>query len=84
MQREGRDLLSYVLHIFATSMDVHIKNVSFLLEEGDDWYITPADNLTFFCFNLDNRFDSAHYLNVCGSKTMDITHTDLLIFGKPL
>lgn len=70
-----------IFNIFATNVDAHIKNFSFMMEEGDDWHITPAYDLTFSCINPDNRFDPAHYLKVCG-KTMDITRSDLLSFGK--
>ena len=70
-----------VFNILSTNVDAHIKNFSFMMEEGGDWHITPAYDLTFSCFNPGNRFDPAHYLKVCG-KTMNIKRDDLLNFGK--
>lgn len=48
-----------IFNIFATNVYAHIKNFSFMLEEGGDWHITPAYDLTFSCFNLSNRFAPA-------------------------
>lgn len=70
-----------IFNILTTNVDAHIKNFSFMMEKGGDWHITPAYDLTFSCFNPGNRFDPAHSLKVCG-KTMNITRSDLLGFGK--
>lgn len=64
-----------------TNVDAHIKNFSFMMEEGGDWHITPAYDLTFSCLNPGNRFDPMHYLKVAGKKT-DINRDDLIEFGR--
>lgn len=70
-----------VFNILTTNVDAHIKNFSFMMEEGGDWHITPAYDLTFSCLNPGNRFDPMHYLKVSGKKT-DINRDDLIEFGR--
>ena len=70
-----------VFNILATNVDAHIKNFSFMMQEGGDWHITPAYDLTFSCFNPGNKFDPAHYLSLNG-KTMNINANDLLTLGR--
>ena len=70
-----------VFNILATNVDAHIRNFSFMMEEGGDWHITPAYDLTFSCFNPGNKFDPAHYLRI-GGKTVDIGYEDLMEFGR--
>lgn len=70
-----------VFNILTTNVDAHIKNFSFMMEEGDNWHITPAYDLTFSCFNPGNKFDPSHYLSLNG-KTMNIGANDLLTFGR--
>ena len=70
-----------VFNILTTNVDAHIKNFSFMMKEGGDWHITPAYDLTFSCFNPDNKFDPAHYLSLNG-KTMNINANDLLTLGR--
>ena len=31
-----------IFNILSTNVDAHIKNFSFMMEEGGDWHITPA------------------------------------------
>ena len=70
-----------VFNILTTNVDAHIRNFSFMMEEGGEWHITPAYDLTFSCFNPGNKFDPAHYLRI-GGKTIDISYEDLMEFGK--
>lgn len=70
-----------VFNILATNVDAHIRNFSFMMEEGGTWHITPAYDLTFSCFNPGNKFDPAHYLRI-GGKTVDIEYEDLVEFGR--
>ena len=70
-----------VFNILATNVDAHIRNFSFMMEEGGTWHITPAYDLTFSCFNPGNKFDPAHYLRI-GGKTVDIGYEDLVEFGR--
>lgn len=70
-----------VFNILATNVDAHIRNFSFMMEEGGGWHITPAYDLTFSCFNPGNKFDPAHYLRING-KSMSIEYEDLMEFGK--
>ena len=57
-----------VFNILATNVDAHIRNFSFMMEEGGTWHITPAYDLTFSCFNPGNKFD--------------IGYEDLVEFGR--
>ena len=70
-----------VFNILTCNVDAHIKNFSFMMEEGGDWHITPAYDLTFSCFNPGNKFDPAHYLSLNG-KTMNVNANDLLTLGR--
>ena len=70
-----------VFNILTTNVDAHIKNFSFMMKEGGGWHITPAYDLTFSCFNPDNKFDPAHYLSLNG-KRMYIDASDLLTLGR--
>lgn len=70
-----------VFNVLTTNVDAHIRNFSFLMEEGGSWHLTPAYDLTFSCFNPGNNFDPDHYLRVCG-KTTAITHDDLVKFAR--
>ena len=73
-RRNGKNT---VFNILATNVDAHIRNFSFMMEEGGTWHITPAYDLTFSCFNPGNKFDPAHYLRI-GGKTVDIGYEDLV------
>jgi len=70
-----------VFNVLATNVDAHIRNFSFMLEEGGSWHITPAYDLTFSCYNPGNDFDPCHYLRING-KTMNIRRDDLLSFAE--
>ena len=70
-----------VFNILTTNVDAHIKNFSFMMQEGGGWHITPAYDLTFSCFNPGNKFDPAHYLSLNG-KTMNVNANDLLTLGR--
>ena len=70
-----------VFNILTTNVDAHIKNFSFMMQEGGGWHITPAYDLTFSCFNPGNKFDPALYLSLNG-KTMNVNANDLLTLGR--
>lgn len=70
-----------VFNILSTNVDAHIRNFSFMMEEGGEWHITPAYDITFSCFNPGNKFDSSHYLSI-GGKTININRDDLIQLGR--
>lgn len=70
-----------VFNILTTNVDAHIRNFSFMMQEGGPWHITPAYDLTFSCFNPRNNFDPSHYLSMNG-KTMGVDADDMLTLGR--
>lgn len=70
-----------VFNILANNTDDHIKNFSFLLEEGASWKLSPAYDLTF----IFNKYGTGPELGQCISlygKYEGITKSDLLEFAK--
>ena len=69
-----------VFNILTCNVDAHIRNFEFMMERGGDWHITPAFDLTFSCFNPQNKLDEYHYLSMNGKRTA-ITRDDMLNFA---
>ncbi|MBR3092659.1 MAG: type II toxin-antitoxin system HipA family toxin [Bacteroidaceae bacterium] len=69
-----------VFNILTCNVDAHIRNFEFMMEQGGEWHITPAFDLTFSCFNPKNRIDEYHYLSMNGKRTA-ITRDDMLAFA---
>lgn len=70
-----------VFNILTTNVDAHIRNFEFMMEQGGDWHITPAFDLTFSCFNPHNKLDEYHYLSMNGKRT-GITNEDMVAFAR--
>lgn len=70
-----------VFNILTTNVDAHIRNFEFMMEQGGDWHITPAFDLTFSCFNPHNKLDEYHYLSMNGKRT-GITKKDMVAFAR--
>lgn len=70
-----------VFNILTTNVDAHIRNFEFMMEQGGSWHITPAFDLTFSCFNPNNKLDEYHYLSMNG-KRMGITNEDMIGFAR--
>ena len=51
------------------------------MEQGGKWHITPAFDLTFSCFNPNNKLDEYHYLSMNGKRT-GITDEDMVSFAR--
>lgn len=68
-------------NVMANNTDDHNKNFSFLLEEGGQWHIAPAYDMTFI-FNLNGTGPNAGRRMSIGGKTTDITKSDLLDFAQ--
>lgn len=69
-----------IFNILTCNVDAHIRNFEFMMEQGGDWHITPAFDLTFSCFNPNNKLDEYHYLSMNGKRTA-ITRDDMLSFA---
>jgi len=69
-----------IFNILTCNVDAHIRNFEFMMEQGGDWHITPAFDLTFSCFNPHNKLDEYHYLSMNGKRTA-ITKNDMLNFA---
>ena len=70
-----------VFNILTCNVDAHIRNFEFMMEQGGDWHISPAFDLTFSCFNPNNKLDEYHYLSMNGKRTA-ITREDILSFAR--
>jgi serine/threonine-protein kinase HipA len=69
-----------IFNILTCNVDAHIRNFEFMMEQEGDWHITPAFDLTFSCFNPNNKLDEYHYLSMNGKRTA-ITKDDMLSFA---
>lgn len=70
-----------VFNVMSNNTDDHNKNFSFLLEEGGEWRLAPAYDVTFI-FNLYGTGPNRDRRLSIGGKTADITKADLLAFAR--
>lgn len=70
-----------IFNMLTCNVDAHIRNFEFMMEQGGDWHITPAFDLTFSCFNPHNKLDEYHYLSMNGKRTA-VTRDDMLSFAR--
>lgn len=70
-----------VFNILANNTDDHIKNFSFMLEEGGRWKLSPAYDLTFVMNATGTGPNEEHVFSI-GGKFTDISNEDLLFFAK--
>ena len=70
-----------VFNILTTNVDAHIRNFEFMMKQDGIWHITPAFDLTFSCFNSNNKLDEYHYLSMNGKRT-GITKEDMVGFAR--
>ena len=70
-----------IFNILTCNVDAHIRNFEFMMQQGNNWHITPAFDLTFSCFNPNNKLDAYHYLSMNGKRTA-ITRDDMLSFAR--
>lgn len=70
-----------VFNILTTNVDAHIRNFEFMMEQDGVWHITPAFDLTFSCYNPNNKLDAYHYLSMNGKRTA-ITYNDMVVFAR--
>ena len=61
-----------VFNVLANNTDDHIKNFSFLLEEGERWKLSPAYDLTFI-FNATGTAPNDQHVFSVGGKLTRIT-----------
>ena len=70
-----------IFNILTCNVDAHIRNFEFMMEPGGQWHITPAFDLTFSCFNPNNKLDEYHYLSMNGKRTA-ISRDDMISFAR--
>jgi serine/threonine-protein kinase HipA len=70
-----------IFNILTCNVDAHIRNFEFMMEPSGQWHITPAFDLTFSCFNPNNKLDEYHYLSMNGKRTA-ISHDDMISFAR--
>lgn len=70
-----------VFNVMANNTDDHSKNFSFMLEEGGNWHMAPAYDITFIFNHNATGPNKEHRLSICG-KTAGISRPDLLEFAR--
>ncbi len=71
-----------VFNVVARNQDDHTKNISFLMDEGGGWRLSPAYDVTY-AYDPANKWMHAHQMSING-KTDGITKTDLTAVAKAM
>lgn len=72
--------MQMVFNVAASNRDDHTKNFSFLMNEGGEWTLSPAYDLTF-PRDPYQSFNSAHQIHI-NRKTKDILREDVVAVAK--
>ena len=65
-----------VFNVVVRNQDDHTKNISFLMDRGGKWHLSPAYDMGY-AYNPDGQWTSAHQMSTNG-KFSGITKDDLL------
>ena len=65
-----------VFNVVVRNQDDHTKNISFLMDRGGKWHLSPAYDMGY-AYNHDGQWTSAHQMSING-KFSGITKDDLL------
>jgi len=65
-----------VFNILAANCDDHTKNISFLLQQGGEWELAPAYDVTH-AYNPDGEWTHQHLMSVNG-RFRDISRADVM------
>ena len=65
-----------VFNVVVRNQDDHTKNISFLMDRGGKWHLSPAYDMGY-TYNPDGQWTSAHQMSING-KFSGITKDDLL------
>ena len=68
-----------VFNVVVRNQDDHTKNISFLMDRGGKWRLSPAYDMGY-AYNSDGQWTSAHQMSING-KFSGITKDDLLECG---
>ena len=68
-----------VFNVVVRNQDDHTKNISFLMDRGGNWRLSPAYDMGY-AYNPDGQWTSAHQMSING-KFSGITKEDLLECG---
>ena len=68
-----------VFNVVVRNQDDHTKNISFLMDRGGKWRLSPAYDMGY-AYNPDGQWTSAHQMSING-KFSGITKDDLLECG---
>lgn len=68
-----------VFNVVVRNQDDHTKNISFLMDRGGKWRLSPAYDMGY-AYNPDGQWTSAHQMSING-KFSGITKADLLECG---
>ena len=68
-----------VFNVVVRNQDDHAKNISFLMDRGGKWRLSPAYDMGY-AYNPDGQWTSAHQMSING-KFSGITKDDLLECG---
>ena len=68
-----------VFNVVVRNQDDHTKNISFLMDRGGKWHLSPAYDMGY-AYNPDGQWTSTQQMSING-KFSGITKDDLLEFG---
>lgn len=71
-----------VFNVVARNQDDHTKNISFLMDKGGRWRLSPAYDISW-SYNPDGKWTSQHQMSI-NNKWTDITRDDLLAVASAM
>lgn len=69
-----------VFNVVVRNQDDHTKNISFLMDEGGRWQLSPAYDMGY-AYNPNGGWTAMHQMSICG-KFDGITRRDLIDFAS--
>ena len=69
-----------VFNVVVRNQDDHTKNISFLMDEGGRWQLSPAYDMGY-AYNPNGGWTTMHQMSICG-KFDGITRRDLIDFAS--
>ena len=69
-----------VFNVIARNQDDHVKNISFLMDRGGAWRLSPAYDVAY-AYNPSGEWTSEHQMSVAGKRS-GFVRADLLRFAE--
>ena len=71
-----------IFNVAARNQDDHTKNIAFLMNEKNEWRLSPAYDLTY-AYDPKNKWMKSHQMSI-GGKRDDIQRKDILLLAKKM